>query len=100
MGRVVQAAFQTVSTEGMSAGRAHGLIKQPAGLGLGLVLVNARPLHSSNGRRVWRYLMQRAHSKSLGSSRSLETVLQLFSFSSCCSELLATPEIKKGQSVS
>lgn len=49
---------------------------------------------------AWRYLMQRAHSKSLGSNRSLETFLQVFSFPRCCMELLATPEIKKRQLMS
>lgn len=45
------------------------------------------------GTCAWWYLMQRAHSKSLGSNRSLETFLQVFSLASM--ELLATPKIKK-----
>lgn len=92
----------------MSAGRGHGLIKQPE-LIRNRCHLNARLFniikklknncHGYMPMCVWWYLMQRAHSKSLGSNRSLETFLQVFSLARCCMELLATPKIKNRQLV-
>lgn len=41
------------------------------------------------------YLMQREHSKSFGSSRSLGTLLQVLSLAGWFLELFATPEVNK-----
>lgn len=40
------------------------------------------------------YLMQREHSKSLGSSRSLATLLQVLALVSRCLESFTTPAVK------